>query len=107
MTIEDAKTLISDTNKWLQMAARTPNPRHEIILKSFQLQEYKGEAFALPVSFEKLLYNPEWGSTSNTPSSLKQLIRRTQQLMHDEQFPRRASIHLTTSNNLCVLIIGP
>lgn len=106
MDATGAKKLIEATKEWFQQTAKTINPRYEIILNGFTVEDLNGEAFALPVPFSVLWEHPEWGAFSNTESSFEELIRRMQKKMEHEQYSQRDSIYITHSDKCCVLILG-
>ena len=100
MKIKDAQQVIREAIKWLP-----EDSAGRVILKSFELNEYNGEAFAPPIPFSRFTQLDEWTlSTDNAAVTAR--IRHIQESMDTRGFPLCASLYLTHEKGYCVLVLG-
>lgn len=100
MKIKDAQQVIREAISWFPA-----DSTGRLILKSFALDEYNGEAFAPPVPFSKFTDLDEW-TLSEDNAGVSARIRHIQESMDTREFPFRSSVYLTHEKGYCFLIIG-
>ncbi|MDF7826846.1 hypothetical protein P4B35_22655 [Pontiellaceae bacterium B12227] len=99
----EASQLIRNTRAWF-MENAGEDAVYGAVLDAFDLDEFNGEAFAIPVPFTHLLEHPLM--QGKNIKGLDSQIRRMQDKMDGDQFPLRTSIYLKSVKGYCYLILG-
>ena len=100
MKKHEAEELVRAAENWFP-----EDSAGRLIMASFEVEEYNGEAFAAPMPFSRFTDQAEWTQSKDSGSVTAQ-IRRMQESMDANRFPLRTSVYLTHEKGFCLLILG-